>query len=95
MDTAYLEALFGLEGKVAVVTGGGGVLCGAMSRALGRAGAKVAVLDLFPEAAQQVAGRHRGRRGRGASPSPATSWTRPASRPRATWCWRPLAGWTS
>jgi NAD(P)-dependent dehydrogenase (short-subunit alcohol dehydrogenase family) len=50
-----LAELFALEGKVAVVTGGGGVLCGAMSRALGRVGARVAVLDLFPEAAQQVA----------------------------------------
>jgi NAD(P)-dependent dehydrogenase (short-subunit alcohol dehydrogenase family) len=44
-----------LEGKVVAVTGGGGVLCGAMSRALGRAGARVAVLDLFPGAAQKVA----------------------------------------
>jgi NAD(P)-dependent dehydrogenase (short-subunit alcohol dehydrogenase family) len=56
MNNAYLEDLFALEGKVAVVTGGGGVLCGAVSRALGRVGARIAVLDLFPEAAQQVAG---------------------------------------
>ncbi len=55
MDKEYLESLFGLSGKVAVVTGGGGVLCGAMSRALGRVGVKVAVLDLIPEAAQRVA----------------------------------------
>jgi NAD(P)-dependent dehydrogenase (short-subunit alcohol dehydrogenase family) len=55
MNNAYLEGLFALEGKVAAVTGGGGVLCGAMSRALGRVGASVAVLDLFPEAAQRVA----------------------------------------
>lgn len=54
MDSRYLVELFGLEGKVAAVTGGGGVLCGSMSRALGRLGAKVAVLDLFPEAAQKV-----------------------------------------
>jgi NAD(P)-dependent dehydrogenase (short-subunit alcohol dehydrogenase family) len=54
MNRKYLGKLFGLEGKVAVVTGGGGVLCGAMSRALGLVGAKVAVLDLFPEAAQKV-----------------------------------------
>jgi NAD(P)-dependent dehydrogenase (short-subunit alcohol dehydrogenase family) len=47
--------MFGLEGKVAVVTGGGGVLCGTLSRALGRLGVKVAVLDLFVEAAQRVA----------------------------------------
>ncbi len=55
MDPEYLRNLFSLEGKVAVVTGGGGVLCGAMSRALGRAGAQVAVLDLVSEAAQKVA----------------------------------------
>jgi NAD(P)-dependent dehydrogenase (short-subunit alcohol dehydrogenase family) len=55
MDKVYLEELFGLEGKVAVVTGGGGVLCGEMSRALGRMGVKVAVLDIVPEAAQTVA----------------------------------------
>ena len=54
MMAEELEALFGLEGKVAVVTGGGGVLCGALSRALGRMGARVAVLDIFPEAAQRV-----------------------------------------
>jgi NAD(P)-dependent dehydrogenase (short-subunit alcohol dehydrogenase family) len=54
MSSEYVAKLFDLEGKVAVVTGGGGVLCGAMSRALGLAGAKVAVLDLFPEAAQKV-----------------------------------------
>lgn len=50
----YIYDLFKLEGQVAVVTGGGGVLCGALSRALGKAGVKVAVLDLFPEAAQKV-----------------------------------------
>jgi NAD(P)-dependent dehydrogenase (short-subunit alcohol dehydrogenase family) len=55
VGSRYLAELFGLEGKVAVVTGGGGVLCGAMSRALGRVGARVAVLDLFPVAAQRVA----------------------------------------
>lgn len=54
MSEEYIRNLFGLAGKVAVVTGGGGVLCGAMGRALARAGAKVAVLDLFPQAAEQV-----------------------------------------
>jgi NAD(P)-dependent dehydrogenase (short-subunit alcohol dehydrogenase family) len=46
-----------LTGKVAVVTGGGGVLCGAMAAALAAHGAAVAVLDLSPEAAQRVAER--------------------------------------
>jgi len=47
-----LKTLFGLSGKVAVITGGGGVLCSTMARALAEQGAKVAVLDLKPEAAQ-------------------------------------------
>ena len=55
MDEAYLESLFGLSGKVAVVTGGGGVLCGTMSHVLGKLGVKVAVLDLFEDAAKKVA----------------------------------------
>jgi len=55
VEQEYLGSLFGLPGKVTVVTGGGGVLCGAMSRAVSHAGAKVAVLDLFLEAAQRVA----------------------------------------
>ena len=45
-----------LSGKIAVVTGGGGVLCSAMASALARCGAKVAVLDLREDAAAKVAG---------------------------------------
>ena len=44
-----------LSGKVAVVTGGGGVLCGTFARALAACGAKVAILDLRKEAADKVA----------------------------------------
>ncbi len=44
-----------LTNKVAVVTGGGGILCSVMARSLAEAGAKVAILDLKEEAAQQVA----------------------------------------
>lgn len=44
-----------LSGKVAVVTGAGGVLCGMFAKALALAGAKVAVLDLNEEAAAEVA----------------------------------------
>ncbi len=54
MDTSYLTNLFNISGKVAVVTGGGGVLCSAISKSLAKCGAKVAVLDLFVEAAQKV-----------------------------------------
>ena len=56
MDKTFLQGLFGLEDKVVAVTGGGGVLCGALSRALGCVGAKVVVLDLFLQAAQSVTG---------------------------------------
>ena len=44
-----------LKGRVAVVTGGGGVLCGGFAKDLARQGVKVAVLDLRLEAAQQIA----------------------------------------
>ena len=44
-----------IDGKVAVVTGAGGVLCGMFAKALAAAGAKVAVLDLNLEAAEKVA----------------------------------------
>jgi NAD(P)-dependent dehydrogenase (short-subunit alcohol dehydrogenase family) len=50
----YAKSLFDLTGKVSAVTGGGGVLCSEISRGLARLGARVAVLDLFPEAAQKV-----------------------------------------
>ena len=46
---------FGLQGKTAVVTGGGGVLCSTMSRALAGCGVSVAVLDLNLAAAEKVA----------------------------------------
>jgi len=41
---SYVEELFGLEGKVAAVIGGSGVLGGSMAHALGKAGARVAIL---------------------------------------------------
>ena len=46
-----------LKGKVAVVTGAGGVICSAMAEALALSGAKVALLDLNEEAAQKGADR--------------------------------------
>lgn len=55
MDKHYFEGLFGLSGRVAAVTGGAGVLCGAMSRALARLGVKVVILDIMEETAQKVA----------------------------------------
>ena len=44
-----------LKDQVAVVTGGGGVLCSTMARALSACGARIAVADLKLEAAEAVA----------------------------------------
>ncbi len=55
MNIPDLQKLFDLSGKTAVVTGGAGVLCAAMCKALATAGAKVAVLDLNAEAAESLA----------------------------------------
>ncbi|MBE0685322.1 MAG: hypothetical protein IH585_04920, partial [Anaerolineaceae bacterium] len=41
-----------LSQQVAVVTGGAGVLCAALCKALAEAGASVAILDLNEKAAQ-------------------------------------------
>ncbi|KAA8485810.1 NAD(P)-dependent dehydrogenase (short-subunit alcohol dehydrogenase family) [Arcticibacter tournemirensis] len=43
------------SGKVAVITGGGGVLCSTMAKALSAQGAKIAILDLKAETAERVA----------------------------------------
>lgn len=50
-----LDRAFDFTGKVAVVTGGGGVLCSVLSRALAQCGASVAVLDINLPAAEKVA----------------------------------------
>jgi len=55
MDKEYLARLFSLADKVAVVTGGGGVLCSSMCRAMAEAGARVMVVDLLEAAAEKVA----------------------------------------
>ena len=44
-----------LKDKVAVVTGGGGVLCSAFAKALAECGASVAVLDLNLASAEKIA----------------------------------------
>lgn len=44
-----------LKGRVAVVTGGGGVLCADFAKTLAKQGVKVAVLDINEDAAKRVA----------------------------------------
>lgn len=51
MNPIYQE----LSDKVVVITGGGGVLCGAMAQTMAQQNAKVAILDLRKENAQKVA----------------------------------------
>ncbi len=53
-----------LQDRTAVVTGGGGILCGCMAAALAECGARVAVLDLRQDAAERVAGQIRAAGGR-------------------------------
>jgi NAD(P)-dependent dehydrogenase (short-subunit alcohol dehydrogenase family) len=57
METVEINKMFGLSGKIAVVTGGAGVLCAAMCEALAASGAKVAVLDIMAEAAESLTAR--------------------------------------
>ena len=45
------DELFDVTGKCVALTGGAGVLCSEMARALAARGAKVAVLDIMDEAA--------------------------------------------
>ena len=53
-----------LNGKTAVVTGAGGVLCSSFAEALAECGARVAVLDLRLEAAETVASKIRANGGK-------------------------------
>jgi NAD(P)-dependent dehydrogenase (short-subunit alcohol dehydrogenase family) len=50
----FVRDLFGLDGRVAVVTGGTGVLGGAMARGLARAGARVGVLGRREQLARSM-----------------------------------------
>jgi len=54
-----LKNPYDLSDKVAVLTGGAGVLCSTMARALAACGAKVAILDINLDAAKQVAAQLR------------------------------------
>jgi len=59
-----MRELFEIKGKVIVITGAGGVLCGTMAAALAKAGAKIAVLDLIEAAAKKVADEIKSQKGR-------------------------------
>ena len=55
MSLSSVQPDFDISGQTAVVTGGAGVLCSSLCRALAAAGARVAVLDLNPAAAEALA----------------------------------------
>ncbi len=44
-----------LKGRVAILTGGGGVICGALAKTLAKQGCKIALLDLNEESAKKCA----------------------------------------
>lgn len=50
-----MEQLLNLEGKVAVITGGAGIICAGLARNLASFGVKTAIIDLNSEASLQVA----------------------------------------
>ena len=54
-----LKNPYDLSGKVAALTGGAGVLCSTLARALSACRAKIAILDINLEAAKQVAAQLR------------------------------------
>lgn len=55
MNDIFSLPSFDLHRKVAVITGGAGILCAAMCKALAKAGASVAILDLNEKAAMDLA----------------------------------------
>jgi NAD(P)-dependent dehydrogenase (short-subunit alcohol dehydrogenase family) len=49
-----LQKCFNLKGKIAVITGGAGVLCSEMAKAIGECGGKIVILDIYEEAMQKL-----------------------------------------
>ena len=56
MTAPSLSKLFDLSGKVAVITGGAGIIGTAVSRGLAAHGADVAVVDIDGQGAEKLAG---------------------------------------
>ena len=91
----YLDSIFSLAGKVAVVVGGTGELCGAMAEGLAGAGAEVVLVGRNAEKAAPRLARIAAAGGRGyflsaEAERAGASWRR-SSPP----CCSARAGWTS
>ncbi len=54
---SFLDKLFNLKGKTAILTGGGGVLAGAIASGLSQAGVNIVLADIRKENAEQAAGK--------------------------------------
>lgn len=52
---SYLQQQFGLDGKTAIITGGGGTLCSAIAEGFAQAGANVILWDIRPDALAEKA----------------------------------------
>jgi len=50
-----MKNLLNIEGKVAIITGGAGIICSSMAKALASQGVRTAVLDINKEGAEKVA----------------------------------------
>jgi len=46
---------FDISGKIAVITGAGGIICGTLAKEMAKKGVKVALLDLFVDNAEKIA----------------------------------------
>ncbi|HNY83525.1 MAG TPA: SDR family oxidoreductase [Anaerolineaceae bacterium] len=55
-----MQVSFDISGKTAVITGAGGVICSVLAKEMAKKGARVALLDLFLDAAEKVAEEIRG-----------------------------------
>ncbi len=60
MNQSELIKMYDFTGRTVAITGGAGVLCGAMAEALVSCGANVAILDREPEKAQPIIDRMAG-----------------------------------
>ncbi len=64
MNSFNLLSAYDFAGKTIAITGGGGVLCGAMARAVAACNANVVLLDRDPGLAEQVLATLQGTKGR-------------------------------
>jgi NAD(P)-dependent dehydrogenase (short-subunit alcohol dehydrogenase family) len=55
LQRRIMSVTFDITGKIAVITGAGGVICSVLAKEMSAKGAKVALLDLFIDTAEKIA----------------------------------------